>query len=326
MHEEVFPGLHRIDLPLPKSPLKGVNCYLIEGEDRWLLIDTGLHLDICREVMEQSLDELGVDRDKLDFFITHLHSDHIGQLGYLAKEHSTVYFNANEANTVALASEEKGFKTYIVMLAKLSGFAGDELHKSLADHPGGEWRGPRWTNFTILNDGDKLEIGDFTFEVISTPGHSPGHLCLYEASRKLMVTGDHVLAEISPNISPWGFDDNPLQDFLDSLDKVRDYDVELALPGHRRLITDLPKRVDELKSHHRERLDEIVQILNGAPMTPYDIASKMTWDLKYDHWDDVNVMQKWFASNEAVAHLRLLSAQGQVQSTIEDDVLRFWST
>ena len=74
MHEEVLPGLHRIELPLPKSPLKAVNCYLIRGEDRWLLIDTGMHLEECQKVMNQALDELGVDLDKTDFFITHFHS------------------------------------------------------------------------------------------------------------------------------------------------------------------------------------------------------------------------------------------------------------
>lgn len=325
MYEQILPDLHRIEVPLPNTPLKAINCYLLHGNDRWLLIDTGMHRRVCRETLEKSLQELRVDLNKTDFFITHLHSDHIGQLDYFATESSNVYFNRIEAPTVTEAKESGGFGEYIMKLGRMTGFSERELNESLANHPGGEWNGPPHVDFELLDEGDTLAFGEFSFEVIHTPGHSPGHLCLYDAERRLMVAGDHVLAEISPNISPWGYDDDPLTDFLNSLEKVRRYDVELALPGHRRLITDWTGRIDELKRHHDRRLDEIVDAVNGTAMTPYQIASHMTWDMRYDRWEDVNVMQKWFAAGEATAHLRHLEARGAVISAVENGVLQYWA-
>lgn len=325
MYELVLPNVHRIEVPLPNTPLKAINCYLLRGEDRWLLIDTGMHRRICRETLEQALIELDVDLHKTDFFITHLHSDHIGQLDYFARPESKVYFNRIEAPTVTEAKETGGFGEYIMRLGHMTGFSEQELNESLANHPGGEWNGPPHVNFEYLDEGDTLAFGEFSFETIHTPGHSPGHLCLYDADRKVMVAGDHVLDQISPNISPWGYDDDPLTDFLNSLDKVRRFEVDLALPGHRRLITDWTGRIDELKRHHDRRLDEIVTAVNGTAMTPYEIASHMTWDMKYDTWDDVNVMQKWFAAGEATAHLRHLESRGVVTSAVENGVLQYWA-
>ena len=78
MTEEILPNLYRIEIPLPKSALKTLNYYLIRADGRFLLIDTGLNREECRRAMISSLDELGVDLSKTDFFITHMHADHMG--------------------------------------------------------------------------------------------------------------------------------------------------------------------------------------------------------------------------------------------------------
>ena len=97
------------------------------------------------------------------------------------------------------------------------------------------------------------------------------------------------------------------------------------MPGHRRLITNWTGRIDELKEHHQRRLDEIISTIDGTAMTPYQIASFMTWDMKYKTWADVNVMQKWFAAGEATAHLRHLESRGEVTSSIENGVVKYWA-
>jgi glyoxylase-like metal-dependent hydrolase (beta-lactamase superfamily II) len=147
-----------------------------------------------------------------------------------------------------------------------------------------------------------------------------GHICLYEPDKKVLVAGDHILIDITPNIQCWSDEQNPLKHYLASLDKVAGFEVDLVLPGHRRLIRDHQARIEELKSHHAHRLAEVLAILEGASMTAFEVASRMTWDLKCDHWNDFPVAQRWFATGEAIAHLRLLEEAGKVRRSIVDDL------
>jgi hypothetical protein len=87
----------------------------------------------------------------------------------------------------------------------------------------------------------------------------------------------------------------------------------LVLPGHRRLIKRHKARIEELKQHHAHRLDEVVTILEKAPMNAFQIASRMTWDLKAESWEQFPVAQKWFATGEAISHLRYLEEEGRVR-------------
>ena len=75
MYEKILPDLYKIEVPLPRSPLKALNSYLIRGDGRYLIIDTGLNRDDCRESMLAALEELNVDLHRTDFFITHIHGD-----------------------------------------------------------------------------------------------------------------------------------------------------------------------------------------------------------------------------------------------------------
>ena len=92
MFEEIISNLYRIEIPLPKSPLKTLNAYLVKGPDRYLLIDTGMNRDECMAEMSTALVNLKVDLKKTDFFITHLHVDHLGLVERLVTDTSIVYF------------------------------------------------------------------------------------------------------------------------------------------------------------------------------------------------------------------------------------------
>ena len=93
MCEEILPGLFRLKIPLPDSPLKYLNSYVIKGPDRSLIIDTGLNRKECLEAMQTGLSTLGVDLESADIFITHLHADHFGLVTKLATPKSQVYFS-----------------------------------------------------------------------------------------------------------------------------------------------------------------------------------------------------------------------------------------
>jgi glyoxylase-like metal-dependent hydrolase (beta-lactamase superfamily II) len=139
-------------------------------------------------------------------------------------------------------------------------------------------------------------------------------MCLYEPDKKIFVSGDHILNDITPNIQLWSDEWNPLKEYLASLDKAHELDIELVLPGHRSLFENCKDRIQELKHHHRNRLDEIISILEKGSMNAFRVASKMSWDIISDSWDLFPVSQKWFATGEAIAHLKYLKEKGIIRS------------
>src|SRR4030042_5279415 len=107
MGEEILPNLYRIEVPLPQSPLKALNSYLVKGQGRFLVIDTGMNRDECLREMVSGLERLNVDLRKTDFFITHLHADHLGLVANLATSTSKVYFNQKEASMVNAENSDR---------------------------------------------------------------------------------------------------------------------------------------------------------------------------------------------------------------------------
>jgi len=319
MIEEIRPGLFRVEVPLPNNPLKFLNSYVIRSSSRNLVIDTGLNRKECFDAMQSGLRQLEIDLDRTDFFITHLHADHFALLSKLLTGGSKVFFNRPESELI----EATGWWERMIAYAAKNGFPESELRLALEAHPGREF-GSEWIPQTsILEDGDQIIVGDYSFQCVSTPGHSMGHTCLYEPSKRILVAGDHILIDITPNIQCWSDDHDPLHHYLSSLDKVNGFKIDLVLPGHRRLITDHRGRIAELKEHHRTRLREILSILSGDTQTAFEVASQMTWDLDCDSWEEFPRAQKWFATGEAIAHLRYLEREGSILRTERQGVTAF---
>ena len=324
MIERIRPDLHRIEVPLPENPLKSINSYVVTSGDRNLVIDTGMMRPECERVLRAGLDELDVQLGETDFFITHLHADHMGLVTELATDTSTVYFNRPDNRVVVAAREDHSrFFDRLIGHTRRGGFSEQEIEESLREHPGYKYSPPDYPPFRFVEDGDELEVGEYRFVVVATPGHTPGHRCLYEPEHKLFLSGDHVLGDITPNITVWAMDDDSLGDYLASLDKVAELDVELVLPGHRTSFNGFQGRIDELKRHHRHRLDEVLAVLAAGTGTAYQVASQMTWDIVAKSWQDFPVVQKWFAVSEATSHLRYLEHRDQVVSAEQDGVLLY---
>src|SRR6056297_144878 len=196
MPEELYPRLYRIKIPLPKSPLKYLNSYIIKGDGRSLVIDTGLNRDICKQAMMEGLAALDIDPQAIDLFITHLHADHFGLVSQLANEDSRIYFNRPDSEII---ENWQGFEPMIRYGAK-NGFPESELREALVRHPGFQY-GTGWMpGLSVISDGDPLTFGGYSFTCIQTPGHTPGHTCLFEPNYRFLIAGDHLLYDITPNI------------------------------------------------------------------------------------------------------------------------------
>jgi glyoxylase-like metal-dependent hydrolase (beta-lactamase superfamily II) len=188
-------------------------------------------------------------------------------------------------------------------------------------------------DYAVVKDGAELVCGKRRLRVIRTPGHTPGHLTLYEPSLKLYFSGDHILGDITPNIIRWRGVKDSLGDYLASLAAVSALDAALTLPGHRSLIPDMKARIRELELHHATRLDEVRRILRQGGATAYAVASRMTWSLRTPAgagggprrlgWDDFPVSQKWFAMGEALSHLDRLVAIGEAACAEEKGLALF---
>lgn len=321
MVEEVVPNIFRLEIPLPANPLKALSSYVIKGAGRTLIVDCGMRRKECREAMLLGLSELGVDLNTTDFFITHFHADHLGLVSDLAKPGARIYMNRPDSerliSNIRLAD-------LLAASARLQGFPLKEVDNALRIHPGSRYGPELPLPFTMPEDGETISAGPYTFRCVVTPGHSFGHTCLYEPKNRILIAGDHVLSDITPNIQAWVDNWNPVKEYLISLDKVARLDVDIVLPGHRRVFKGLKARIEELKEHHENRAEEALTLLEDGPRSAYQLASGMTWDIVCDSFDLFPLSQKWFATGEAIAHLLYLEETGKVGRELGADNTYLW--
>ncbi len=298
---------------MPNNPLRALNSYIIKSKDRNLIIDTGMNRPECLEAMLNGLKELDVDLNKTDLFITHMHSDHSGNISNLATGDSIVYCHKTDADIIGKGNSWN----HMLEGAILNGFPSDE--DAIGKHPGFKYRSINFNDFTHVSDGDIIKVGDYSLTCIHTPGHTEGHICLYDADKKILFSGDHILPKITPNISIWTDEYDALNDYLKNLNKIGELEVDLVLPAHRVTFTDLKGRIDELTKHHERRLNEVLLILKEGSFNAYAVASKMKWDLSYKDFEDFPTPQKWFATGEALSHLKYLENKKQVKKEKVND-------
>lgn len=312
MLEQIRDGVYRIGVTLPQNPLRELNSYVICGDGRNLLIDTGFNRPECLEALQGGIRELGLDMECTDIFLTHLHSDHVGLASQVAGKGSRIYMNPiDNAGMNRFLTHPDGWGNQALRFLG-EGFPPDELAVVKENNPGRKYRPNSVLEAIPVEDGTEIEVGGVRLKGIFTPGHTPGHTCLFCEEEGVLFTGDHVLFDITPNITMWPNMPNALGRYLESLEKVRALPVKLALPGHRHT-GDLEARIQALFTHHRNRVGETLAIVQREPgLTAYQVASRMTWDIKADSWEAFPLNQKWFATGEALAHLEYLMEEGQV--------------
>lgn len=316
MITEVYPNIFKNEIPLPKNPLKAINSYIIISEKRNLIIDTGFNTAECRTELMSGLEELNIDLGKTDLLVTHMHMDHSGLAPFLKKQGvQAVYFSQIDGDIFNQTSKRNRF---LQTMNQLLGFGRDnslEFGKEFGANP------VEPLEFIPLFEGNEVVVGDYCFEVVDIPGHTPGHIGLYERKHKLFFSGDHILDPITPNITFWGFEQDILATYMKSLNKVYAYEIDYLFTAHRIIIRNHKKRIEELLGHHEERLQEIMTLLRNGKKTASEMASLMHWDLSHKSWKDFPHSQKWFAAGEAMSHLEHLLHIGLVEREDKDGML-----
>jgi glyoxylase-like metal-dependent hydrolase (beta-lactamase superfamily II) len=168
-----------------------------------------------------------------------------------------------------------------------------------------------------LDGAESLPMGRRRLRVEWTPGHSPGHICLYDREDELLFAGDTLLPDLSPNIGlhPQSTPD-PLHEYLDGLRRLAAYEPKLILPSHGRPFTDAPARVKVLEAHHKRRLDQIVEIVGQGKQTGWEVALEL-WGPRE------NFYEKRLALQEALAHLQALAVDARVGKSVTPESVRW---
>jgi glyoxylase-like metal-dependent hydrolase (beta-lactamase superfamily II) len=168
-----------------------------------------------------------------------------------------------------------------------------------------------------LDGAESLPMGRRHLRVEWTPGHSPGHICLYDRQDELLFAGDTLLPDLSPNIGlhPQSTPD-PLHEYLDGLRRLAAYEPKLILPSHGRPFMDAPARVKVLEAHHKRRLDQIVEIVGQGKETGWEVALEL-WGPRE------NFYEKRLALQEALAHLQALAVDARVGKSVTPESVRW---
>lgn len=310
--DEINENIYTFKIVLPDNPLKWLNCYVIKSSDRNLLIDTGFNRPECRADLLDGMRLLGLKADNTDVFLTHLHSDHTGNAAFLSDNGFHIIMGRRDHQTVCLPSDERHRSAHKRFL--LEGMPASDLKLWNEQTPAIKFA-PEPFPALETDDGSILSYGGYNLRCLATPGHTPGHLCLYDEQRKLIFLGDHVLFDISPNICAWNGVADSLGDYLRSLELVKSLELDTALPAHRTMGNKtVRQRADELIAHHEKRLAEVEQLVHKQPgICAYELSGQVTWRIKAKDWNDFPPAQKGFAFGETLAHLDRLVICGRIE-------------
>lgn len=316
------PDVYRIAVPFSNFKLESTNCYVIHSEGAWLVVDTGAPSDAASSFLEAALDEIGVDLSRTAFFLTHLHLDHAGLVDRIVDPAAPLYLNERDYrySETELAC---AYAAQLEALLAVEGFAAEAAGHAHAKRAFASFfSGDRTLNF--VKEGDVIEVGALRFEVIETPGHTPGHLALWEPASRLLFSGDHVLFIISPNLGLFLPDGDGVQAYLDSLDKVAALAPAKLMHSHGPIRDDVSERVSWLHAHTLRRVERIRRAVEEAPgRTAADIITNMKWNVPHDRWEDIPGAQRLCVLENGLAALHHLVLDGVVARRTEGGLYRY---
>ena len=289
---EVVPGVHWLRMPLPWQ-LNHINLWAIDDGEGWALVDTGARTDeaatVWRELFANSPDQRGLTR----IFCTHMHPDHVGMAGWLARKFGVrLWMTRMEYLSCRVMMSDTGREAPddAIRFFRAAGWGEPALEAYRARFGNfGKHIHTMPDSFRRLQDGDEFPIGAHTWRVVVGNGHSPEHACLYCPELKVLVSGDQVLPRISSNVSvhPTEPDADPMSDWLTSLAKLKRLipDDVLVLPAHGEAFRGLHARVDSLlrgqdvaftrlrrSLQEPKRAVDVFSALFGRAITQADVA------------------------------------------------------
>src|SRR5205823_3511301 len=233
------------------------------------------------DALEQQLNDAGVGFAKLNtLLVTHIHPDHYGLAG-MVKKRSGAKVIIHQRERDLIRSRYRNPEQLLATMGDwllMQGVPADQMQDLKVSAMPVRSYVEAVEPDEVVWGGERLPIGRFEFEVWWTPGHSPRHICFLERAQKFILTGDHVLPTITPNVSLHPQQQgNPLGDYIASLERLEGLDVKTVLPAHEYTFEDLHGRLRGIEQHHEERLGEMMGVIGDQPRTAYEVAKGVKW-------------------------------------------------
>jgi glyoxylase-like metal-dependent hydrolase (beta-lactamase superfamily II) len=315
---EVTTGVFELRLPIPFEE-GSVNVFFFKDGDQVDLLDCGMNTDESVEMIRQVIKHLGASRLRR-LMVTHIHPDHYGAAGVFAGEGlADLYIHRLEVPLVHPRYVElEHLVTEVRKFLLVNGVPADEA-EVLSNSQRALSQVVTTAEPSVQLDGaETVEMGRRRLRVEWTPGHSPGHICLYDIESGELFAGDHILPDISPNIGlhPQSTPD-PLHEYLDGLKRMAAHRPRLVLPAHGRPFSNAEARVESLVAHHQRRLDQITEIVDRT-------EEKSAWQVALDLWGPRDhLYEKRLALQEGLAHLQALAVEGRVSKSVTPSSVRW---
>jgi glyoxylase-like metal-dependent hydrolase (beta-lactamase superfamily II) len=313
-------GIHVLPTTLPFRSPAWVNIYAIEASGGLLLVDCGTDWEPGREMLRQGMEALGLEETAVHtLIVSHLHPDHVGMSPRLVRELGCRFVMHERASKlVDRYNDTPGYVERLQRIARTHGVPDAVLttvSEDLAKRPDYMPRidPPDHT----VEDSERLDIGDGRWlEVIYTPGHDPAHICLRDSRTGVLLSGDHILPRISPVIM-WDEDlGNPLGDYLQSLRRLLEMDVELTYPAHGGLIDQGDDRARQILLHHDRRLLDMTELVRERDTTAWEVMLR-------SFRPNLTPLETRLAFLETVSHLEHLRSTGSIRAEKRDGVVVF---
>ena len=321
----VLPDLCQLEIPTP-FPVGPVNIYVAREPDGLTLIDCGPRIPEARAALDAGLAALGFSaHDVRRILVTHAHADHYGLAASIAGGTGAQVFTHpfNRPTLEACDRERERHMAFYADLLCIFGVPEETRHAIEKARRGTGDYAERIRVAGDLNDGDTMMLAGREWQVLHTPGHSGGLMCLYEPQTRTLLSSDHLLRDISSNPlvepPPPGRAERlkSLVEYISQMQRVAAMEVSVAWPGHGEPIHDVPDLVRQRIEFHARRAGRILELLDGASLTAYQVARPLVPRL-----DSINF---FLAISEVLGHLELLETQGRIRSARCDGVV-IWQT
>lgn len=314
-------------MPIPGHTLGGVCAYLVRDDDGFVMIDSGMGIPACAEAMDGHLASLGVPISALHTIVaTHCHPDHLGGAASLRERSGArVWLHALDAPLVnpAHPTGDADLDALANWLRR-HGFPPDEAESARHSVDRYNGRGFLLEPDRLLEGGETLAVGPYRFEVVWTPGHTPGHVCLFESTRRLLLTGDHLFAKAAPNVRLMSYSPpDTMGRYVASLERIAALPAERALPAHGEPFAPVADRAEEVIRHQLDRRERLRTMLTARPQAAHDLAQIVWGPGARTTWDTFHPRLRRNAALTLAAHLEWLALDGVIARHQDDGVVGF---
>lgn len=306
--------IHTLRVPTP-FPIGPVNLFLIEA-DPLTLIDTGPNMDEAFRSLNEQLERLKLRIEQVRrVIVTHAHEDHAG-LAARIQQMSGAAVCVHPWDAPRLSGEQR----YLVghQLLRRAGVPAEAIEQMQQRREYHRRLMQPVTDVQLLREGDEVPFASESWRVLHTPGHTPGHLCLWHEGKRLLIGGDTILKRVSPNpvINP--DPRNPdrrfpsLAMYLDTLARLRDIGPTRVHTGHGEDVNDLHAYYTASLQHARQRQARLLDLFPPQAAT--------AWELSFRLFPDAREDQRFLALSETSAHLDWATEQGKLKREERDGI------